>query len=105
MIGYKTKELAIGKQNEVVVTLEDENIQLEEAIVMGYGTKRSRESVVGAVEQISAKELKIDRVTESVDKMLEGRIAGVYIENTSGDPGTASINIQVRGQGALFKLS
>jgi TonB-linked SusC/RagA family outer membrane protein len=105
MVGYKTVEFAVGKQTEVIATLEDENVRLEEAIVLGYGSKKSRESVVGAVEQISARELKIDRVSESVDKMLEGRIAGVYVESSSGDPGTASISIQVRGQGALSKVS
>ena len=105
MIGYKTKEFAVGKQNDIIVTLEDENVQLEEAIVLGYGSKKSRESVVGAVEQISSRDLKIDRVSESVDKMLEGRLAGVYVENSSGDPGTASISIQVRGQGALTKVT
>lgn len=105
MVGFKTQEHVVGKQNDLIITLEEETVQLEEAIVLGYGSKKSRESVVGAVEQISARELKIDRVSESVDKMLEGRMAGVYVESSSGDPGTASISIQVRGQGALSKVS
>lgn len=105
MVGYKTQEIAVGKQSLLTITLEEEAVQLQEAIVLGYGSRKSRESVVGAVEQISARDLKIDRVTESVDKMIEGRIAGVYVESSSGDPGTASISIQVRGQGALSKVS
>ncbi|WP_320053513.1 SusC/RagA family TonB-linked outer membrane protein [uncultured Acetobacteroides sp.] len=105
MVGYKSQEVVVGKQNDLVVILEEENIQLQEAIVLGYGSKKSRESVVGAVEQISAKDLQVDRATESVDKMLEGRMAGILVENNSGDPGSASVSIQVRGQGSLTQVT
>lgn len=71
---------------------------LEEVIVVGYGVQ-SREAKTGAVVQVSGDELASIPAT-SVDKMLQGKMAGVQITSSSGQPG-ASSTIRVRGTSSL----
>ena len=71
---------------------------LEEVIVVGYGTS-TREAKTGAVTQISGDELASIPAT-SVDKMLQGKMAGVQITSDNGQPGAAA-TIRVRGTSSL----
>lgn len=72
-------------------------------ITSSYGTTKLKEEIVGSISTITAKDIPVQQASESVDKMLEGQIAGVLIENTSGVGGPVKINI--RGQGSLKSLS
>lgn len=103
-VGMKSREVKIGDKTYLQVKLESDNKMLDESIVIGYGGKQSREKLVGAVEQINAAELRMEKTTESFDKLLEGMVAGVNVEKTSGDIGEP-VKIQIRGQGALSKVS
>ncbi|GAA4439911.1 TonB-dependent receptor [Pontibacter saemangeumensis] len=93
-IGYETIERAIGNASTIDVALPVDNRQLEEVVVVGYGTQERRE-VTGATAKITAEELE-DIPVVSVDQALQGRAAGVQISQNSGTPG-AGISVRVRG--------
>lgn len=102
-IGMKTKDVKVGDNTSIDVLMEDDVLMLKEAVVLGYGSVKSKEAVVGSVEQVKAEDLKINKSSESFDKMLEGMVAGVYVDNASGEPGSAP-KIRIRGQGSLDKV-
>ncbi|SHG79164.1 SusC/RagA family TonB-linked outer membrane protein [Flavobacterium johnsoniae] len=72
-------------------------------ITSSYGTEKLKEEIVGSISTITAKDIPVQQASESIDKMLEGQIAGVLIENTSGVGGPVKINI--RGQGTLTPIN
>ncbi len=84
-------------RNGMVVKLSS-NTTLDEVIVVGYGVQ-SREAKTGAVVQVSGDELASIPAT-SVDKMLQGKMAGVQIASTSGQPGAAT-SIRIRGTSSI----
>ncbi|QTE22557.1 SusC/RagA family TonB-linked outer membrane protein [Polaribacter cellanae] len=97
-IGYTTKEVAIKDKKQIVVKLKEDAGQLEEVVVIGYG-KQSKAKVIGAVSKIDAKQLnKVASV--SLDQQLAGKISGVVVNQSNGQPG-ASSNISIRGVGTL----
>ncbi|WP_161890563.1 SusC/RagA family TonB-linked outer membrane protein [Pontibacter russatus] len=93
-IGYETVEQAISQSGIVNVALPVDNEQLQEVVVVGYGTQERRE-VTGATAKVTAEELASVPVV-SVDQALQGRAAGVQISQNSGTPG-AGISVRVRG--------
>lgn len=98
VISYIGMEKAeVFARDGMVVTLSS-TTTLDEVIVVGYGVQ-SREAKTGAVVQISGDDLASIPAT-SVDKMLEGKMAGVQISSTSGQPGAAT-TIRVRGTSSL----
>ena len=88
-IGLKTKFEKVGERTIINVLLNEDVHMLKETVVLGYGSTKSKEAVVGSVEQVKAEDLKINKSSESFDKMLEGMVAGVYVESSSGEPGSA----------------
>ncbi len=94
-VGYADKELIAGNQPVIDVTLSPDNSKkLEQVVVVGYGTQRKKD-LTGAIASVSAKD--IERVTtNSVDKALQGQVAGLQISTTSGAPG-GNTTILVRG--------
>ncbi|GAB3971804.1 TonB-dependent receptor [Spirosoma terrae] len=96
-IGYKTKEVALGNQTDVSVTLEDEATALSEVVVTGYSTENRRD-VTGAVSTVKPAQLKVVPST-NVEQQLQGRVAGVTVI-TNGQPGTTS-QVRVRGFGSF----
>ena len=91
-IGMVTQEVtASGNMN---VTLQDDNASLEEVVVVGY-TSKARKDLTGSVGSISGAKLAVVPVSSAAEA-LAGKIAGVQITTTDGQPG-ADINIRVRG--------
>ncbi|WP_443945806.1 SusC/RagA family TonB-linked outer membrane protein [Pedobacter sp. AW1-32] len=99
-IGMKSKEVILGKDVFFSVELENESFGMDEVVVTGSYTKdKRREEVVGSIAQISAERLQTDRPIESFDKMLEGMVAGVYVETTTEL--NTPVKVNIRGQGSL----
>lgn len=96
-IGYTAKEVAIGNQTTINVTLEDDASALSEVVVTGYTIDNRRETT-GSVSIVKPKELTV-RPTGNVEQQLQGRVAGVTLI-TNGQPGTTS-QIRVRGFGSF----
>lgn len=97
-IGYKNFEVAAEAGKSIVVKLEPDAEALDEVIVVGYTTVK-KSSVTGAIGSVKADKLK-DVTTPSVAGMLQGKVAGVVVTPTSGQPG-AGVTIRVRGLGSL----
>ena len=94
-VGFATKEVsADNAAASNLVLAADETKKLEQVVVVGYGTQR-RKDLTGAVGSVSARD--IEKVTaNSVDKALQGQVAGLQISTTSGAPG-GNTTILVRG--------
>ena len=92
--GFKKQIIAIGSKNILNVTLVTEISQLDEVVIVGYGTQ-DRKDVTGAITKIDRET--IDRTyNATIEQALTGKIAGVNTITTDGTPG-AGINVRIRG--------
>ena len=82
----------------MTIQLEPNTSELSEVLVVGYG-KQSKKDVTGAVTQLEAANFK-QGVNVSVDNLIQGKVAGVRVVNTSGEPG-AGVNVTIRGVGSI----
>jgi TonB-linked SusC/RagA family outer membrane protein len=96
-LGFLTQEIALGNESTLDVVLREDNQQLSEVIVTGYGTQR-RESITGAVASISAKDLEKVHGGSQVSTGLAGKLPGVTFRMPDGRPGAAA-TVQIRNMG------
>ena len=96
-IGYKTKEITVGQQKNLVVMLSEDSENLDEVVVVGYGTQK-RASITGSVANIVSKELTAVK-TGSVANTLVGRLPGLRAVQRSGAPGENIPEMDIRGFG------
>lgn len=92
-VGMETQNVVV-RSNNLKIVLEPDLKNLDEVIVVGYGTTR-REAKTGSITTVSSKEI-ADVPATSFDKMLAGKLAGVQVTQSSGQPGSAS-QIRIRG--------
>jgi TonB-linked SusC/RagA family outer membrane protein len=97
-IGYISREVAVGNQSQLQITLVEDSRLLEEVVVVGYGVVK-KSDLTGSVTDIKSSKL-LDQPTTSIDQKLVGRVAGMQIQQGSGAPGSAPI-ITIRGNGSL----
>ena len=98
-VGYARQEVVLAGQEALTITLHEDSKQiLNDVVVIGYGTIRKGD-LTGAVASIKAEDLTTAGVN-SVDKALQGKLAGVEIESSGGDPGSG-MRILVRGVGTF----
>ncbi len=94
-VGYNSADVVYTGQKSIDVTLTVDNKTLNEIVVVGYGSQ-SKKEITGAVQTISYKDLKDLPVTQ-IGQKLQGQLAGVQINQTTGKPGTG-MNVRIRGQ-------
>ena len=95
-VSFLTKEVPAGTfKDSPVLTLEDDQQALEEAVVVGYGTQK-KVSVVGAVSTVSVAEVKAAPVA-SVSQALVGKVPGLVARQFSGEPGQDQAQLYIRG--------
>ncbi|WP_342330949.1 TonB-dependent receptor [Pedobacter sp. FW305-3-2-15-E-R2A2] len=87
-----------GETNSILVRLEGNNEQLNEIVVVGYGSQAKRD-ITGSVGSISGDQIE-NRSIGSLDQALTGKVAGLSVSNNSGTPG-AGMMIRVRGVGTI----
>ncbi|MEQ9204190.1 MAG: TonB-dependent receptor [Cyclobacteriaceae bacterium] len=97
-IGLATQEVEVGARSIIDVDMDADVQQLTEVVVTGYGTEMKRD-VTGSISNVGTKEL-LNIPSQSFDRALQGRAAGVQVQAASGAPGGA-VNIQIRGIGSL----
>lgn len=97
-IGYESKEVNVSGKTNVTVTLNPDQKNLQEVVVIGYGTQR-KEAVTGSVASIAGSELN-EVPSANVSQALQGRLPGVDISQTSTKPG-AAMQIRIRGTRSL----
>ncbi len=98
-VGFVTKEVKVGTQSKINVTMQPDAAALEEVVVTGYST-RNQTVQTSAVVSISASELSQMAPTTSVDNMLQGKAAGVQVTAANGKPGQGAF-VRIRGTGSL----
>lgn len=96
-LGYADKEVILASNFNLTVQLEESSEQLDEIIVVGYGTTTVKDAT-GSVEAITAKEMTKGNIV-TAENLISGRVAGVNI-TTSGAPGSGS-QIRIRGGSSL----
>lgn len=98
-LSFETKEIKLNNQGVLNIRLEPDVNQLEEVVVVGYGTTK-RSDVTGSLSSISSESLREVPVT-GLDQAIQGRAAGVQVTQNSGAPG-GSVSIRVRGIGSTL---
>jgi len=93
-IGYLTAEFPVGNQSTINVSLEEDVSQLEEVLVVGYGTV-NKSDITGSVSSVKSEELTAYPALGTV-QALQGRAAGVQITANNGEPGS-SYKVRIRG--------
>ncbi|MBE9462862.1 SusC/RagA family TonB-linked outer membrane protein [Dyadobacter subterraneus] len=94
-MGYLSQEVETGTRTTVDIKLEVDSKSLSEVVVVGYGSQIKKE-ITGAVQTIKADEIK-DMPVSQVTQKLQGKLAGVQINQTTGKPGQG-MQIRIRGQ-------
>ncbi|OIQ34039.1 MAG: SusC/RagA family TonB-linked outer membrane protein [Bacteroidetes bacterium MedPE-SWsnd-G1] len=98
MLGFKTQTLIIANQNNVSISLEVDADELEEVVVIGYGTSK-KSHLTGSISKVVNDDL--DQIAVSrVDEALVGQVSGVNIQATDGEAGAAP-TISIRGVGSM----
>ncbi|WP_289042410.1 TonB-dependent receptor [uncultured Zobellia sp.] len=97
-IGFATNEVPINGQTNLVITLTESAASLDEVVLIGYGTQRSKD-LTGAISTIDQKKIQ-DLPVSSVDQQLVGQLPGVQIQQVSGAPGGGT-SVKIRGSGSL----
>jgi TonB-dependent starch-binding outer membrane protein SusC len=96
-LGYSPKEIAVGNQSVINISLAQDTKALSEVVVTGYGSQRKKD-ITGAVTVVGAKELTA-LPAASVTQMLQGRAAGVTVGNDNS-PGGGTM-VRIRGFGSI----
>lgn len=93
-IGYASQEFVAGNQTIHNITLMEDAQLMDEVIVIGYGTQRKGD-VTSAIVSVKAEDFAIGKISDAAD-LVKGKIAGLTITKSSGDPNTSS-GIMLRG--------
>ncbi|MDH7461891.1 TonB-dependent receptor [Chitinophagaceae bacterium 26-R-25] len=97
-VGYEDKEVAVAGQTNIVVQLVLSNKQLEQIVVVGYGSQRKKD-LTGSVSVVTAADM-ANRPLVNAGEALQGKAAGVQVVSNSGKPG-AGLTIRVRGSSSI----
>ncbi|OUO02094.1 SusC/RagA family TonB-linked outer membrane protein [Bacteroides clarus] len=97
-IGYVTQEVSVGSRNTVDVVLVDDAQALDEVVVVGYGVVKKRD-LVGSIASVKSQDITAVP-TSNVLESMQGKIAGLDMTRSSGQPGSA-FNFTIRGNRSL----
>ena len=93
-VGYSTVEMKIGNRSSIDVSLKVTNKDLNDVVVIGYGTVKRRD-LTGAVASVSGKDI-VAVPVPNIAIAMQGKLPGVNITSQDGRPG-GNVNIRVRG--------
>jgi TonB-linked SusC/RagA family outer membrane protein len=102
-IGYKSQEIIVDNQTYLTISLEEDISALEEVIVKAGYWEVNRKEQTGNIVRVDSKEIN-NTPASNVVQALQGRAAGVYVQQTTGAAG-GGFNIQIRGQNSLRNFS
>ncbi|MEA5461454.1 TonB-dependent receptor [Arcicella sp. LKC2W] len=97
-VGYTAQDVAIGAKTEINVVMRSSALDLEEVVVVGYGTQ-SRTKSTHAVSSVKGDSFKDAPVT-GLDQAMQGRAPGVFVSSNSGTPG-GGVNVRVRAPSSI----
>jgi TonB-linked SusC/RagA family outer membrane protein len=94
MTGFMSTVVTVGKDKAIEVRLLESVVELDDVVIIGYG-KSKRKDVTGAISSVSGTELRRTQPT-TFDQALQGKVAGVMVQQISGQPG-GGVSIQIHG--------
>ena len=95
-VGYNSQEIVVGDKTVLDIALKATMTDLDEVVVVGYGTQK-RTNVVGAVASVTGDKL-LSIPSMNVSNAISGMIPGTTVMQTTGEPGQGTPRIQVRGR-------
>ena len=98
-VGFSAAELVVGEAGNYNVTLVREVSEMEQVVVVGYGTQK-KVNLTGSVSYIGGSEL-TKRPAANVQNLLQGKIPGMQVGQSSGKPGDDNAQIRIRGVGTF----
>lgn len=97
-LGYTTQTVSVNNRPNIDIVLKEDVQQLDEAVVVGYGTMK-RSDLTGSVVSVGSKSIE-KSVPTTIDQVLQGRVSGLIMMQNSGVPGGGS-SIQIRGVNSI----
>jgi TonB-linked SusC/RagA family outer membrane protein len=97
-IGYVSQEVSVKSKSDVAVSLKSDDSKMAEVVVVGYGSQK-KSDLTGAISSVKGSDL-TKLPTQRVDQALQGRAAGVSVQNTDGEPG-GNVTIRIRGGNSI----
>lgn len=98
-IGYTTKEIKVGSQSVLNISLDEEAIGLNEVVAIGYGYVKKKD-LTGAISTVSADDMVLGGTVSNAAQALQGKTAGVQVSQSSKAPG-GTISVRVRGNNSI----
>jgi TonB-linked SusC/RagA family outer membrane protein len=98
-IGMKGQEIPVAGKNTIDVVLVNDLLNLDEVVVVGYGTAKKVGTVVGSLTQVNAAKI-VEKPTANVLDALQGKVAGLQVYTSSGEPSQLS-TMRLHGVGSL----
>ncbi len=98
-VGMKSQEIPIAGKTTINITLDEETIGIDEVVAIGYSMKKKSE-LSSSISIISAEEIKESVSSTSLEDILQGRIPGMQVSGSSGEPGEGA-SMVIQGMGSL----
>jgi TonB-linked SusC/RagA family outer membrane protein len=93
-MGYEVREISAASTQPLLITLKQSVSKLDDVVIVGYGTQK-KSDLTGSVAGIKEKEIEQAKSVSFMEAM-QGRLAGVQVTSSSGEPGSA-VNVVIRG--------
>ena len=98
-VGYKDFVAPVEGKRIINALLAEDNTLLESSVVVGYGSARKIGNIVGSVKTIASNDI-VEKPTANVADLLQGKVAGLQVFNTSGEP-QSSVSLRLRGESSI----
>ncbi|HZL09120.1 MAG TPA: TonB-dependent receptor [Prolixibacteraceae bacterium] len=102
-VGMKPQEILVGDQKQINVILQQETVNIDEVVAIGYGTMR-KQDVTGSISQAKGSDLVKSQNFSALDN-LRGKVSGVNIYSNSGQPGAYQSRVVIRGLSTISSSS
>jgi len=99
-VGFTTIERTVGDQNEINVFMSEDAQQIEEVVVVGYGTQK-KVNLTGSVAAVKVDEVLSGRTLPNVSTGLQGILPGLAVSQNSGMAGRNDVSLMIRGMGTI----
>lgn len=97
-VGFQRKEIKVGSSNFITVSVKESDANLEDVVVIGYG-KSKRVNLTSAQNTVTSKDME-KTINTTIEQAIQGRAAGVYITQNSGQPG-GGMSVNIRGVSSI----
>jgi len=98
-VGMRSQEIAVAGKNAIDVVMQEESVGIEEVVAVGYGTQK-KATITGSITTAKGEELEASP-SINFSNSLAGRLPGLVVVNSSGEPGADGATLRIRGLNTL----